>query len=359
MRRKSRKIARYPRSTRYSVLMLLLLLAACGGQGEEVVVPTETPQPPILTMLVPPSEDEDEAELDALESEVRQRTGLVIDVQRMTRYADALRAVCNSGEMMTIAWLDGMTTAAALAQNCGQPSLQIARSAEVQIVNEDGTLAATEEADASATDEATPTEAIEPTPTEAVEADATEEADTITVDALTGLPGVIVVNSEFGSTDLSLIQTRTFCRLDATDFYSWLLPVLVFKAANIDLTGENVTVVDYDDNGDLLDAVSSGDCAMAGVSQQVVDAGLPDNVTIAQTTIPIPFNVLVYPTQAEGGVRQTLNDTLLAIASDPDSAEVLSPLLNQAALLPVSTENFADLQGLIASAGVDLADLGQ
>jgi hypothetical protein len=375
--------SRNPRSTRYSVLMLLLLLAACGGQAEELVVPTATPLPPILTMLVPPAEDEDETDLDALEAEIRQRTGLVIDVQYMTRYAEALRAVCNSSETMTIVWLDAMTTAAALAQNCGQPALQIARTVDVQLINEDGTLAATEETDAAAnateeaevetvatedvetvaTEEAevetVATDEIETTPTDEVETVATDDADVPSAEALTGLPGVIVVNSEFGATDLSLIDTRTFCRLNTTDFYSWLLPTLVFKAAGIDLTGETVTVVDYDDNGDLLEAVSAGECAMAGVPQNVVDAGLPANVEIAQTTIPIPFEVLVYPLQTEGGVRQTLSETLLAIASDPGSVEILSPLLNQAVLLPVTTENFIDLQDLIAAAGVDLAEQGQ
>ncbi|HEX2618896.1 MAG TPA: PhnD/SsuA/transferrin family substrate-binding protein [Phototrophicaceae bacterium] len=431
-RKRTVYLMKYPLTTRYSILsaMLLVLLAACGGQGDEVFVPTETPRPPILTMFVPPvdtaiSEEADAAALTALKSEIQKRTGMVIDVQRMASYGDALKAVCDTHTTLTIAWLDGITSAAALAQDCGLPYLQIARipEVEVQLVNEDGSLIPTEEANATAeidaTDEANATDEVNAT----AEADATTEAaateetgDTAATDepaatddivateetaatqevtpastdesaateeaatgepvateepalaeispedlarAVTGLPGVIVVNSSFGTVDLALADSRTFCRRDASDFYGWLLPTLMFKAENLDLISDNITVVDYDSTGAILQAINTGDCAMAGVSQAVVDAGLPENVVVAQTTVQFPFGILIYPPEIESGVRRTLNETLLAMAVEPESSAILKPLLNQLTLLPAVPDDITNVENFIASTGLNLAQLGQ
>jgi hypothetical protein len=185
----------------------------------------------------------------------------------------------------------------------------------------------------------------------------------------TGQAGAIVVNRDLGVTLLNGVIDGTFCRTEMSDFYSWLLPTLMFDAAGIDLTGANVTLVDYPDTEAVLDAVAAGECTMAGVAQTVVDAGLPDGVTLAQTSVEFPLHVLVYPSTLDGGIRDTLNTTLIAIATDPQTNGLIAPLVHatndsgeapaRVALLPMTAEDFADLEAFIAAAGLDFAVLGQ
>lgn len=341
---------------RYSMsgtLLLLILLTACGAPAEDTAsLPVETPLAPVLTLLLPASNnladaDNEEASFTALEGAINARSGLLVDVRRMTRMAEALNAVCSTGEVLTAAWLDGLAYAAARAGNCGQPTLQLSPP----------DLTDAGEVDPAATDESdSATESAENT--QATDDQATEEPAGDT-NPLIGLPGVIVVDSRLGTTDLTAIETRTFCRPGLTDFYGWLLPTLVFQAANIDLNSDTVTVVDYDDTGEVLAAVSNGTCAMAGISQDVADAGLPENVVVAQVSPPIPYGVLMFPSGIDGGVRQTVTETLLAIAADPAAAALLLPLLDGAVPLPARPDDFAELSNFLATTGLDFASLGQ
>lgn len=330
----------------YPTLLLLLILTGCGAQ-EEVVVPTATPQPPVLAMLFA-AEEVEEGDLAALESELLRRTNLVIDLQTVTRTAEALRTLCAVNEIPAAAWLDALTFVAAQAQNCGQPYLRVALNGEQTEVD-----AASTEEPSEPTAEAIPTNEI--TTTE--EAQVTNEA--APANFLTGQSGAIVVNRELGSTDLTAVVDRTFCRLNVRDFYSWLLPTLMFDAAGVDLTAGDVTIIEYDENGAMLEAVADGECAMAGVPQAVVDEGLPEAVRVAQTSVNFPFEVLVYPSEFDSGTRQTINDALLAISNDPQTAPLLTPLLGQVTLLPTSSEDFAELDDFLASTGLDFAQLGE
>jgi hypothetical protein len=315
-----------------STLIFLLILTGCAPQ-EEVVIPTDTPQPPVLTILFAA-----EGDATALEAELLRRTGLVIDVQTVAKSTDALKALCGVNPVPVAAWLDGITFAVATAQNCGVPALQVAREAQgVETV-----IVPTEEAEV--TDE---------TP------EAVSTAETLPGNFLTGQAGAIVVKRDLGVTELNAIVDRVFCRLGVTDFYSWLLPTLLFEAAGIDLTADNVTIVEYDDQGEMLEAVAAGDCTMAGVSQTVVDSGLPEGVHLAQTTVNFPYSVLLYPPEFDSGTSQTVNDGLLAIAADPQTAPLLTPLLDQSALLPAAPEDFTELSDFLASTGLDFEQLGE
>jgi ABC-type phosphate/phosphonate transport system substrate-binding protein len=338
---KTEYILIYPLST----LLLLFILTGCGAQ-EEIVVPTSTPQPPVLAMLIA-AEEVEEGDIAALESELFRRTNLVIDIQTVARTSEALRTLCAVNETPAAAWLDALTYAAAQAQNCGQAYLQVARDT----AQEDVVSSSTEEA--AATAEIIPTDEILPTE----EAQATDEP--LPSNFLTGQSGAIVVNREIGATDLNVVEGRTFCRIDIRDFYSWLLPTLMFDAAGVDLTAGDVTIVEYDENGTMLEAVAAGDCTMAGVSQSVVDEGLPEGVQVAQTSVNFPFEVLVYPLEMDSGTRQTINNALLEISDDRQTAPLLTPLFGRAALLPASSEDFNELNDFLASTGLDFGQLGE
>ena len=65
--------------------------------------------------------------------------------------------------------------------------------------------------------------------------------------------------------DLTAITDRAFCRLNVTDVYSWLLPVLAFDAAGIDLSAAASTIIDHTTLEALLEDVSTGVCAYGGI----------------------------------------------------------------------------------------------
>jgi ABC-type phosphate/phosphonate transport system substrate-binding protein len=344
------------RLTPQMMLVLLLLLSACGGAPEEagVVEPTATPVPAVLALVFPMdvSEDTDTA---ALAGEIRRRSDLVVDVRTVDTGSTALDAACEPAEdsIPAAVWLDGLSYAVAAARACGQPVLQVGRVSLDEEIDESDALEATVEAEDASDDE---TEIIATD-----EADGTAEpSGDIPDNIFTGLPGVIVVNSDLDAADLTAINENTYCRTDVEDMYSWLLPLMMFRAEGIDLTSSTIAVVDIEDGTAeaLLQAVADGQCTMAGLSQADA-ANLPENVEILRTLPSIPFGVLVMPSELDAATRDAVIEALVTMAEDAEVSGLLTPSLRQERLLPATTEDFAELNNFIASTGLNLAALDQ
>lgn len=373
------------------VSLSVFLLSACGGA---VVAPDENlvlpPPPPSLAILFnPPAPLDDDTPARRLEAEILDRTGLSVAVIVVERDADLLARFCqNTTDLPTAAWLGGLAFAVSEARNCGQAALQVARTArtldEIEALQPDpipdapapDAESADEAGDGSAVaDDEAPADpeadgsAGDPEPTEAPDATPqptptpTPRATPAPSEALlTGTDARIIVNRALGTTDLTAIRGRAFCRVSFTDLHGWLLPTLLFRTADLDLERDAGEIVDYPDRDALLTALANGDCAMASLEAREF-AALPPNNRIAAgaiTTANLPFSVLTYPLDIELGVRLALNDAFSDMAGDPDIAsQVLFPLLGQDALNPVTPEDFAPLQAFIAASGVDLVALGR
>lgn len=245
---------------------------------------------------------------DALERAIHDQTGLSVDVQIVERSADALSALCGqaASDLPTIAWLDGLVYMAAVARECGHPSLQISRG------------------------------------------------------ETTGQAGQIIVDSSLGTTSLTAIASRTYCRLGYADLYSWLLPSVALETVSIDLT-QDAEVVDYADLPALLNAVVDGECTMTGIAEGTLERlGVdPSDVGISMTTPPLPYGVLVFAPEVELGVRLGMERVLTELSETPEGAALLLPFLGQDALLPVTQDDFADLSGFLGDSGTDLVQLGE
>ena len=324
-------------------LLLTAVIAACrpsdGGGVAATRRPTITPTPlstalPEIATLVPtglegnplrmvvvpvePIADEArEAIVDGLAQAIKAgtETGIVVEVLLVDRYAEAMAALCDSGSgLVSIAWLDGVTFAAAQAQNCGQAALQVRR----------GTGR----------------------------------------DLQTALAGQIILSGELGTTDLDAVRGRNFCRLGLEDFYSWFVPWLVFKTQGIDLLNDADAVVDHDDLDSLVAAVASGECAAAGIAEDALsallenDEDLADQIEIVETTTPFPFAILLYPLEVQLGVRLDLNDVLIAISENEETEELLRAILGQDSLARTTPDDFEDLLAFMNETGLDLAQLG-
>lgn len=372
-----RRTVSFQRMSPQMILILLLLLSACGAQDntDTVAEPTSTPQPPVLTLIFP-ADEAGEADTAAIAGEIRRRSGLTVDV-RLVETHHAVDAACTTPEdgIPAAVWLDGLSYAAASAQGCGVPVLQVGRVPVDDDAEADVDETAASEAGADATEEADEAAAsdADESATE-VEIVATDEAGTddtavtatdepsreIPANVFTGLPGVIVANSSENITDLAAISDSTFCRPAITDLYGWLLPMLIFQAEGVDLSESGIAVVDLLDPSteSVIEAVAAGECVLAGLPDSAA-VDLPDNIEIVRTSPAVPFSVLVMPVEIDAGARDAVIDALLAMADDAETGGLLRPSLQQAILVEVTEADFEEFSTFIASTGLSFAAIDQ
>ncbi len=297
-------------------------------------VPAGFPDNPIRMIIVPVDDDllEQESILEVteepnsllsspltqteadLESAILDTSSVTIDVIPANRYADAISALCETrGADASVVWLDGLSYAVADAQNCGDPILITQREVGSR--------------------------------------------------TQTGESGVIVVNRNLGSTNLTALNGRTFCRLGFDDFYSWLLPTLLFERANLDISTFEM-IVDYEDTDALLEALSTDECDGAGVSDSTFDAfveaeeELSADLRVAETSPEFPYAVLMYPLEVDLSIRLSLTDGLLELVNATDEGELLNAFIGEGELVRVSREDFEALQTFLDEVGYDFAQLG-
>lgn len=320
------------------MIVCLLGLAACREQGAQsgpavaatlTPTPRSTPLPAVPTVIPPgdegnairmvirplgPAADARSAASD-FEAAVLDRSGVVIEVQLVDRYAEGLAALCESaGGRVSVAWLNGPTYVAARAQNCGFPALQVERGTRSQ--------------------------------------------------RATGEAGSLIVGADSNIRDERGLSQRKFCRISSDDFYSWLVPSLVMRANGVDPLSAPTSVADYEDIPALVVAVADGDCDVAGIPASALDeyAGAigdaADDVKVLTTTIPFPYAVLMIPVEVPLGKRLALVDALSEMAADRADAVTMRLLLAQDALKPASVDDFAELTDFMAGTGLDFAQLG-
>lgn len=313
----------------WGAVLMIGLATACSGAQQATSAPsptpagTPTPAPPGVTgnpiqILLRPSAALDAAALDeaaqALTTALSAYTAVALQVQPVARYAEALALLCDPTDLQwSIAWLDGLSYAAAAEQNCGIPTLQVKRDTQREVT--------------------------------------------------TGASGQVILSRSLGTAEPGALVGRTFCRISSTDFYSWLLPVIALRVRNTDLWRAPSEIVDYADVPTLIQAVADGDCAAAGISEDAfteyeIDDAVREEVQVALTTLPFPFDILMFPIEVDLGVRLELTEAFMQIAQDPATVELLRVLLNQETLLPAQPNDFIELTDFLGSTGLNLAQLG-
>jgi ABC-type phosphate/phosphonate transport system substrate-binding protein len=314
-------------------LLAILFLAACrettGEQGPFVAAtatatPRSTPLPAVAT-TVPPGIEENpiqmvlnpvgsaslvtDTQIANFEEAVAADSGLVVKVTLVDRYAEALAALCDSTPTnVTVAWLDGLTYRAAVAQGCGEPVMQVEHGRS---------------------------------------------------NANSGDPGQIIAAS--GLSSVQTLRGRTFCRLGYDDYYSWLVPSIIMQANGVDPVNDLEAVEDYDTYRALAQAVIDGDCDAAGMSESEFDdlsGALKEELTVVETTPPFPYGILMYPISLPLGERIRLDNALLAMDIDSEGSDAMRPLLGQDGLIRVADDDFEMLTEFLDSTGLDFAQLG-
>jgi ABC-type phosphate/phosphonate transport system substrate-binding protein len=315
------------------VLMLVMLVAACRQvqvQGPLVAAtatatPRSTPLPVVATEVPPGTEDNPirmlinpqvvvtDAQTAAFEEALQEQSALVVEVVVVERYAEALAALCDSSPAsVAVAWLDGITLQAAVAQNCGQPIMQVERGQRSSRTS--------------------------------------------------GEAGQIITSRSLGLSSVGALASRTFCRLAADDYYSWLVPTLMLRAGGVDPVNNLEAVVDYSSRNELIQAVIDGECDATGISETDFDDlrdVQKDGLSTVETTPELPYAVLMYPLSLPLGERIRLDNALLGMVLETDGSEVMEPLLGQSGLARVEEGDLEDLSAFLNSTGLDFAQLGQ
>ncbi|MCB9452238.1 MAG: PhnD/SsuA/transferrin family substrate-binding protein [Anaerolineaceae bacterium] len=315
-----------------AVLIALFVLAGCRNQ-ETAAAPTalpaisptprSTPLPEVVT-AVPVGAEENPVQMviyssapraaanfvSRFENALVKESGLNIRVLVVDRYAEALAALCDSvNGTVSVAWLDGLTYMAATAEGCGVPALIVERG--------------------------------------------------VRRNAQTGETGVIIANSERSFSTVAQIEGDTVCRLSYDDFWTWMMPSLVLQSKGVNPTTDLKAINDYEDLETLIQAVADGDCDAAGIPSTALAGGEPpEGVSILETSVAFPYPVVLIPPQLPLGAQTALIEALLALADNTDSAEIMQGLLEQDALIPVTTDDFSDLTAFLESTGLDFAQLG-
>jgi phosphonate transport system substrate-binding protein len=332
-----------PRFTHRFILLIclgmgLFSLVACRrpeASGGPVVLQTLTPTPrstplPAVATAIPAGAEGNPLRMvlrpdgsmsaarnaiSDFEAAVLEKSGVVIQVELVERYAEAVAALCQSSAgQISVAWLNGASYIAARAENCGIPIAQVQRGQRR--------------------------------------------------DAQTGEAASLIVNADANISTISALNDRSFCRLAYDDFYTWLAPTLILRANGLNPVTNVGGTTDYDDLPTMIEAVAAGDCDVAGIPAGALDLYADDlgdaveNVEILTTTVDFPYAILTIPPEVPLGTRLSLDDAIVALADDDVIAVKMRDLLGQSAVLPVTIEDFADLETFMNSTNLDFSQLG-
>jgi ABC-type phosphate/phosphonate transport system substrate-binding protein len=245
-----------------------------------------------------------ERAVDNVATALLEESGLIVEVALVDSDADGVAALCDVSGVPAVAWLSGIGYGVASAGGCGLPELIVERGTGQR--------------------------------------------------ATTGETVQIIVNGESEAADVSGLAGQTFCRLRYDDFYTWLAPTMMLRAAGITNMPE---AVDQADSAALIQAVAAGDCDAAGISASEFDdfAGDAENdVRVLSRTVTIPYAILMVPASLPLEERTELIDALEAMAESGD----LNTLLDQDDLVRVGEGDLDELDTFLSSTGVDFAQLG-
>lgn len=310
------------------LVLLCVLLVACRRQGAVgptlqptlTTTPRSTPLPsleptiapgvednPIRMTVVRPSGATRETALNraagAVSTALLEESGLIVDVELVDNDASGVAALCDAGTP-AVAWVSGLGYGVAAAQNCGVPVLMVERGTGRN----------------------------------------TRTGETIQ----------FIVNNDYEATAISGLAGATLCRLSYDDLYTWLVPSLMLRAADIDDTPD---VIDQPDSEALIQAVAAGDCDAAALSATDFSRFAGDaeeSVQVLTRTVTLPYAILMVPETLPLEARMELIDALEAMSASGD----LKTLLGQDDLVPVTSDTLATLDTFLASTRVNFAQLG-
>lgn len=307
------------------------LLAACGG-----VAPGPTPQPshtptpvstplatlvptlaagaednPILFVIASPNSGRAvQSAASALESALREATGLSLRVSSVDNDRDAVAALCAAFDgPPALAFVSVPGYSAASALDCSLPLL----------LAQDPESAARE---------------------------------------------VIVIASQDSKIDdLADVAGKTFCRLNAADLATWQAPSLLLLANDVMPATALREVVDLPDLDTLVEQIAAGDCDVAALYaadfERIADADIQADITRLPQSVSVPPGVVLAAREVPLGARAALQDALRQFARADEGANALRLLFGASSVVLPASDSLADWDAFIARTGLDFASFNQ
>ena len=307
------------------LLLTSLTLVGCGGRGRgPLPPPSETPTPmstPLPT--IPPTEvpgvegnpipfvvvhaDAGRAATSAagdLSAALREESGLEVDVRIVESDREAVELLCAAfGGDPAFAWVSAPGYSAAMAQLCGLPVL----------VSQQG--------DATSTN-------------------------------------VLFIGSEdSGIASLADLDSATFCRVAASDLWTWQAPVLLMMAEGLSPTTVLREVVDVADLDTLVRQVAAGDCDAAALRasdyERIADAEMDESLVRLETDLEVPLGVVLTAPETPLGIRDAVTEALSAIARTGEGSAALEALFGADSFTPPTDDTLENWDAMIAQTGFD------
>lgn len=307
-------------------LAAALTLAACNSGGGTARTaqrqPTATPTPisqplPTIATQVPFGTESrpyrvvlvaQSSGTQALSDLLNDQTGRAFEVESVPTNAQGMNLLC--GEVPTLLVTDGLTLLAAQGQGCGQPVLLIQRGRGAQ--------------------------------------------------ALTGHRSEIVVPTAARITNVNGLKGQTFCRLGDQDVATWILPVLMLRAAGgFDPFLDFESVRDVPNIATLIREVAQEQCVGAIPAGALDTARVPGIPSIQNVVAVLPG--MASPELPFGGViasermpQAVVDQVTRAFLAKPDA---VTGLLDGDGLVEADLDALSAISRLLQNAGMNA--LGQ
>lgn len=250
---------------------------------------------PIQLVIVPPDLEQAQARVEDLQEQVSTLTDIALEVVVVPTQAQAFAMLCAANQgTLAMAWLDGMTYAAAHLQDCGIGVLQAER------------------------------------------------------DGISGERGLLLLDQQYEEGGIAEAASETLCRLSYDNFYSWTLPVIFYATQEIAVL-DIANVREVQDNDALIAELQRGQCAAIGMSETnwegylAADETLAESVTVNARSPLFPYHVLAAAYAIPLDIITELESMLLQLdqavgrsdenASDDDATEI--PLTVDAELMTI------------------------
>lgn len=250
---------------------------------------------PLIVVLVDPAEGGAAPDLQSLSNALAQASGLAVEVQWVSTYADALDALCEGGA--TIAQLSAPAYLAARQAGCGEALYQVERGG----------------------------------------------ARSVTASLVVPMGGASAVS---GLAELS------FCRIDGSPNGAWIAALLTLQANGINPLSQLGPTVDVSSEADVVSSFADGACA-ASVFVDPIEGDLLEAVHVLETLPAVPNDFIVIDEQLDAEKQAELVDAL------DEQRQNVAGLIDADMLAAVDTRGLASFEALFEAANVDVLALAR
>jgi hypothetical protein len=193
---------------------------------------------------------------------------------------------------------------------------------------------------------------------------------------------------------LSDLANQTFCRINAQDFTSWVLPSIILASEGIEAQLDLQPAQDYDDSAAMVQAIYKGECAAAAippgefndildevitsldqagesVTREQLEAAIKILSPAGSTTAPtnfdswqgyeahvIPYEVLVFPSNIviPSATRNLMTEIIYDFFSNTENGGTrLQDLMSASGIFHVQPSQFQAFDTLLTQANWDMA----